>query len=83
MSESKTNNSSSLLHFKFHRLWEYLSFWVRLPYHASIHHQEYGYNIGFIICDCGYVVDLGVSYGQHCEGCYTRLYEKHMGDDVS
>ena len=33
-----------------------------------------GYTIrGFIICDCDYVIDLGVSYGMHCEECYNRV----------
>lgn len=75
---------SSWLHFKYHRIIEWLSFLIHLPYHLLFHSFDpysdkgyQGYTIrGFIICDCDYVIDLGMSYGMHCEECYNRVTEK-------
>lgn len=77
-------NCSSWLHFKSHRLIEHLSFWIHLPYHVLFHDFNpwsddgyQGYSVkGFIICSCDYVVDLGMSYGMHCEECHNRVTEK-------
>ena len=74
------------LHFKLHRIKEYLIFWTRLPYHVLFHKFEpygddgyQGYNVkGFIICNCGFVEDLGVTYGMHCEKCYKQIIEEHQ-----
>lgn len=77
---------ASWLHFKTHRVLEYLKFWVRLPYHIIFHSFDpyadgyEGYSVkGFIICGCGYVEDLGITYGMHCEGCYNRLTPREEG----
>lgn len=76
---------SSYLHFKLNRIMAYLTFWFRLPYHIIFHSFDEntdgyrGYSIkGFIICDCGYVEDLGMTYGMHCELCYNRVTERYQ-----
>lgn len=74
-----TNNSSSLLHFKTHRLIEYLKFYPHYIFCKLFHEQDSPVVSwrGALICNCGYVYDLGYSYGQHCEGCYQLVCEAH------
>jgi len=63
---------SAFLHFKYHRLIEYLSFYPHYVYHKIFHEQSTYWESwkGALLCDCGFAVDLGYSYGQHCEKCY-------------
>lgn len=72
---------SSALHFKFYRIITWLQFLIRLPFHVIFHSFDEmaegyrGYTIyGFIICDCGFVEDLGMSYAMHCKECYNRAH---------
>lgn len=74
------DNKSKLLHFKYYRLLQWLNFLIRLPYHVIVHRPnpdglDYnGWDIrGFIICNCGYAEDLGMSYAMHCEVCYNYI----------
>ena len=78
--EQNNQQVSNAFHFKFHRFLTWVKFLIRLPYHVIFHGFDdnaggyRGYTIkGFIICDCGFVEDLGYSYGMHCEGCYNRI----------
>lgn len=84
-----TTNSSSLLHFKFHRLTESLSFYCHYIFCSLFHEQDSPWKSwkGAIICNCGYAYDLGYGYGQHCEACYNRVHLKFLkkiqkGDSV-
>lgn len=70
-----TDKVCSLLHFKYHSIKLWFEFYLTLPYHVIFHKQEYGFRHGFILCEepCGHCIDMGISYGMHCEGCYNRL----------
>jgi len=79
---SESVKVASLLHFKFFRICVWIKFLLRLPYHILFHsfdemYDGYrGYTVkGFIICNCGFVEDLGVYYGMHCEPCYNRMIQ--------
>lgn len=60
------------LHARFHDLYGYLGFLIRLPLHL---HHEHPYGLllgGFILCEepCGYCYDRGLAMPA-CEKCYT------------
>ena len=82
---------SSWIHFRIHRTSEWLNFLIRYPYHKIFHSQKSSGDFqqwaninGAIACNCGYVCDLGTSYGLHCEGCYSRvtLHSKSKGENT-
>ena len=80
MSETNVKERSSWLHFKIHRTIQYLDFYIHYPYHRILHcfnpfgeDPTFGTVRGSIVCECGYVNDLGYSYAMHCEKCYNRI----------
>lgn len=74
---------SELIHFKLYRVIEYLTFYPNYIYHKLFHSQSTAWESwkGALVCDCGYAVDLGYSYGQHCETCYNLITFRLIGDD--
>lgn len=72
MTEHQSCLSSSKLHRKFHDLYGYIGFLIRVPFHI-FHEQEieglFGLN-GASICKCGYFYDRGY-YTIDCRKCYT------------
>lgn len=72
---------SSKLHFKFYRILKYVEFYPHYIYCKLFHEQESMWQSwkGAMVCDCGYVEDLGMCYGMHCEACYNRVdYETQL-----
>ncbi len=69
------DNVSSVLHFKFYRLIKYISFYPHYIFCKLFHKQESMWQSwkGAMVCDCGYIEDLGMCYGMHCEECYNRV----------
>jgi len=68
------------IHFRIHRIIQYLDFYIHYPYHRILHcfnpfgdDPTFGTVRGSIVCECGYVNDLGYSYGMHCEECYNHV----------
>lgn len=80
MSSTKNLECSSRLHFKIHRLIEYVKFYPQYIRCKLFHEQSFpsweSWK-GAILCTCGLGIDLGYSYAQHCEGCYN-LARKDM-----
>jgi len=72
---------NSWLHFKIHRFIEYLKFYPNYIYHKLFHEQSTHWESwkGALLCDCGYAIDLGYSYGQHCESCWNRMIIQSKG----
>lgn len=72
-------NCSTWLHFKIHRLIEYIKFYFHYCNCKLFHEQEepkWESWRGAMLCTCGVAIDLGYSYGQHCEPCWNRIVEK-------
>ena len=69
------NSQSNLIHFKLHRIIEYLNFYPHFIYCKIFHNQSTAWVSwkGALLCDCGIAIDLGYSYGMHCEKCYNRM----------
>lgn len=69
------------LHYKIHGLFCHLRFILRVPKHLMFHDYELFTWNGAMICDCGYVEDLG--YAQmDCRKCcdYEDYRLKMIGD---
>ena len=64
---------SSLLHFKIHRLIQYVKFYPQYIRCRIFHQQEDTWQSwrGALLCTCGVGINLGLSYAMHCEGCYN------------
>lgn len=77
---------SSLLHFKYHRIIEYLKFYPRYVRCKLFHEQEFprweSWK-GAMVCTCGVAIDLGYSHGMHCEECWNRMTRKTVEVDGS
>ena len=63
------NKQSSLVHFKIHRLKDYVGFYIHYVFCKIFHEQESEWQSwkGALVCNYGYTCDLGYSYGTHCE----------------
>jgi len=76
---------SSWLHFKIHRLIEYVKFYPQYIRCKLFHEQEspkWESCKGAILCTCGIGIDLGISYGQHYEKCYNRITLHSKGEGL-
>jgi len=59
------------IHYKLHGLFYHLRFILIVPKHVLFHDYELFTWHGAMICNCGYVEDLG--YAQmNCEKCYDH-----------